>query len=469
MSAFNDWFQDTWMGGMFNGMFTRPDGFTPLYGYSMIERKTPVVVDVSYGKLWNVYTQSPYLRIVIDRGAEMFGNADVKIIGADGKEIPEHPVLTLLRNPTPLHSLEEWLRWIWVMDSVYANTFLYSLGAFSSSLPAAIWTLPSWDMKLVPTGKIWKQTKLEDIIQYYESISNPDERYEPSTILHLVTGISQNPLVGQSAIPSLQLHISNGNAALTSRNINLVEMGPKGIISGAAKDADGAIPLGKKAKEKLEEQWTNGYGIKKGQGRVKIVETPVTWTPISFPTGEMQMFEETEDDFCAICGKYNMPRHLFPSVKGATFENAKQAERGCYQSTMQPRADSLGKKLTKYFGRFLPPGASIQFDYSWLPVMQEDEGQRQAARKSKADTNAVLLFNGIINREAFAVDMGVEMTGGAKDSTADQLGKIPIALQQVALARERANTAGDTALANALGTLMDQLTAQMAAIGSVSV
>lgn len=410
MSAFNDWFNDTWLGGMFNGMFTRPDGFTPLYGYTMIERKTPIVVDVSYGMLWRVYIDSPYLRIVIDRGAEMFGNADVKILDKDGKEI-EHPLLAVLRNPTPLHTLEEWLRWIWVMDSIYANTFLYSLSAFSTSLPAAIWTLPSWDMKLIPTGKIWKQTRIEDIIKEYQSISNPDEKYEPGTILHLVTGVSQNPLIGQSPIPSLQLHISNGNAALTSRNINLVEMGPKGIISGAAKDQDGAIPLGRKAKAKLEEDWVKNYGILKGQGRVKITEQPISWTPISFPTGELEMFEETEDDFCAICAKYNMPRDLFPSVKGATFENAKQAEKGCYQSTMQPRADSLGKKLTKHFAKHLPPGAKIVFDYSWLPVMQADKAAEATALKTKVDACSTMLHDGLIAHEQYAKLVGVDPDG----------------------------------------------------------
>lgn len=42
-------------------------------------------------------------------------------------------------------------------------------------------------------------------------------------------------------------------------------------------------------------------------------------------------------------------------------------------------------------------------------------------------------------------------------SVSDQLGKIPLALQQLALARERANTAGDTELFNSLGNKMDEL------------
>jgi phage portal protein BeeE len=327
----------------------------------------------------------------------MFGNADVKIIDKDGKEILTHPVLDLIRNPTPLHTMEEWLQWLWVMDGIYANSFIYTLSAFSNTQPRALWVLPTWDMKLIPTGKIFSQTKIEDIVKRYESISNPEEKYEPSQILHMKTGVGQNPLIGQSKIPTLQLHISNGNAALTSRNINLVEMGPKGIISGKTSDSDGAVPMGKKTKTRIEEQWTKSYGIKPDQRRVSVVETPVTWTPISFPSGEMMFFEEVEEDFGAICGEYNMPRDLFPSIKGATYENAKQAEKGCYQSTIQPRADSLAGKLTKRFAAFLPPGAKIIFDYSWLPVMQEDQTKNATTLKAKTDAVVAMVTANIIN------------------------------------------------------------------------
>ena len=42
------------------------------------------------------------------------------------------------------------------------------------------------------------------------------------------------------------------------------------------------------------------------------------------------------------------------------------------------------------------------------------------------------------------------------------VGKIPLALQQLALARERADTAGDTELSSLLAQSMEQLTRQMA-------
>jgi hypothetical protein len=41
------------------------------------------------------------------------------------------------------------------------------------------------------------------------------------------------------------------------------------------------------------------------------------------------------------------------------------------------------------------------------------------------------------------------------------MGKIPLAIQQLALARERANAAGDTALSAQLGATMDKLIEQL--------
>ena len=45
------------------------------------------------------------------------------------------------------------------------------------------------------------------------------------------------------------------------------------------------------------------------------------------------------------------------------------------------------------------------------------------------------------------------MQGGGNDT----LGKIPLALQQLALARERASTAGDTTLSNKIGDKIEEL------------
>lgn len=55
-------------------------------------------------------------------------------------------------------------------------------------------------------------------------------------------------------------------------------------------------------------------------------------------------------------------------------------------------------------------------------------------------------------------DAGVEMDA---EQTGDALGKIPLAVQQLALGRERAITAGDTALAKQLGDKMEELLAKI--------
>jgi len=105
-------------------------------------------------------------------------------------------------------------------------------------------------------------------------------------------------------------------------------------------------------------------------------------------------------------------------------------------------------------------GERLVADYSWLPVMQEDKVKEQATEKTKAEMLSILVDKGIISREAFAEMMGVELSGSPQ-SGSDSLGKIPLALQQLALARERANTVGDTALSVSIGEAMDVLTAQM--------
>jgi hypothetical protein len=61
--------------------------------------------------------------------------------------------------------------------------------------------------------------------------------------------------------------------------------------------------------------------------------------------------------------------------------------------------------------------------------------------------------------EVLVADAESAIAGGGAQG--DALGKIPLALQQIALARERAKTAGDTALADQLGAQMEELTKRL--------
>lgn len=392
--------------------------FYPAYANFFMNNKMPVYIDME--NLMIVYLSVPHLRAVIDRKAEMFKNMQIKLRNKKtGEFIEQHEILTLLKNPNPMQTQEQFLEQYCIFKDIWANAFIYKLRATSMSSPKVLWNLPSDAMKITPTGKIWNQTKLEEIIEKYEMVSGNLQpiKFEVNEIIQISQGASQNYFVGESRIKTLVRPISNIQGALQTRNVIINDRGALGILSGSSKDSDGAIPLGKDERERIEKEYRDkqrGYGIGDEQKKVIISPTPLAWSPMSYPTKDLMLFEEIEEDFGTICAEFGMERDLFPTVKGATFENKNQAIKSTYQNTIQPEADLFMRKLSKDFG-LEDAGFELVADYSYLPVMQEDKLKEEQTEMTKAQKLGILLDKGIISKEQFAQLMGVEFDGNEEE------------------------------------------------------
>jgi len=433
--------------------------FFPLHMSLMNNSKTPIWIDID--NLLAVYLLCPPLRAVIDEKAQMFKNADIHVVDKDGNKKENHPVLKLLKKPTPMQWTDDWLAQLSVMTDIYGSAFIYKLRATSISLPKCLWVLPSGDMKIIPTGKMFKQSKIEEIIEKYVlNFGDVEEVYKTLDIIQINQSGATSVIKPDSKISSLQKAITNVEGAYKTRNILLFEKGAIGILSSDTRDGDGGVPLGVKEQIRLGKQFTDKMGIYDEQGRIIMSSAALKWNPMSYPTKDLLLFEEGEAGLQDFCQQFGMKRDIFPSTKGATFENANQAIKQTYQNTIQPFADAVARTLTEQLG-LEAEGLELVFDYSWLPVMQEDQQKEQSAQKTKAEMLAILRFQGIISREAYAEAMGVELTGEEVKQGGDSLGKVPLAVQQLALARERAITAGDSVLAQQLGDKMDELLQQI--------
>lgn len=363
-------------------------GGLPGYGYSTsfyLNSNQPILIDCS--NLMQVYKDCPHLQIVINKRAEMLSNAQIKIVSIkdEEKEIESHPVLDLLKKPNPLQTTEEFLAQYSLYRDIYGNAIIYKLAATSTSLPKALWNLPLGQFEVVPTGKMFNQTKLENIIKEYRIMTSKGwATYKPSEIIHKAFLNSDKVLVGESKIPNLALPISNIIGALKTRNILIYKKGAIGILSSANKDSDGGLPLTKDERKRIHDEYQNTYGLNDEQSQIIITESNLSWNAMSYPTKELMLFEEIEDDFASILGAYGMPRDLFPSTKGATFENQEQAEQGAYNNTIQPMADDIMSTLSEQFG-LTAEGLKLVADFDWLPLMQADKTEEQSIEKSKTE------------------------------------------------------------------------------------
>ena len=222
------------MGSWFRREEVSRPKINPVIVSFITDRRQPVYVDVSQD-LMNVYQNVPHLRAVIEKRAEMYSNADVKLINVKtGEYVENDPILELFRKPNPLQNQEAFMYMDAIYDGIYSQNFVYkNRPLLSISLPKTMWQLPPNTMKMIPTGRIWDQTEMSGIVEKYVMYLGNNEGAErpftPDEIIHFTQGISDNYLSGVSRIVSLSKAISNIDGALQTRNKIIQDRGALGI------------------------------------------------------------------------------------------------------------------------------------------------------------------------------------------------------------------------------------------------
>ena len=232
-------------------------------------------------------------------------------------------------------------------------------------------------------------------------------------------GVGGNMITSISKVDALQLPLSNIIGALKSENVLIVERGAEGILSNESQADGGAIPLGKEERDRIEREMQRSYGIFDGQKRKIITNSSLKWQPMSFPMKDLMLLECIESDFQSICAAYGADRDLFPSTKGATFENKNNGLKATYQNTIQPQADDFINTLNNALGLF-KEGLYLEASYDHVPVLQEDKQMEEQADKTEAETNSInintiILLNGAVGRGEISRDVAINILSGVME------------------------------------------------------
>lgn len=378
--------------------------------YNRIDQKE-ILVDCSFNQLISVAQNVPHLNTVISKGAEMFSNMEIKHKDKKGEEIENSEVLALLSKPNPLQSLEGFLYDYYINNAIYSAAYGYkNYAGGSSKLPRVLWWLPSGLMKINTTGKVYRQFDIDGIIKNYE-MEGDKTPFETKEIINIREGVSQNPLTPYSRIEALQIPLSNIVAALKSNNIILTERGMIGFISRDTGNTNDGMPINQKEKEQFQKQYKNEYDLDGNSGHVGIFSNSLKWVPMTFDVDQLKLYEGLEDSFAQICGAYGIDRDIFPSTKGATFENKSQGLKTTIQNTMQPLGTKLCNVLADHLG-VTAKGETLECCFEHMPIMKDDEVKEYTALKLKAEYLSILLKDGVISHDQYALLAEVEMDGG---------------------------------------------------------
>lgn len=336
----------------------------------VIGQKGAVWLDTA--KPYHLYSTIPQLKAVINRKATMFSNMELYLVDKSGKRIEDKELDKLLQNPNPLQSQNDWLRNFKEQEQVYGNQFIYkNQPSALLRYPFTLWNISPSLLHPVLSGKIFDQTTIDEIILSYEYESLSGKRtFLPADIMYSKINDLDNPIEGRSCVIALKYPISNIEAAYEYRNVIMKEKGALGILSNNSKDAMGGIPLAESERKRLEDNYVSRYGISKEQSKVILTEASLNWTPMSYPTKDMLLFEEVDANYITIIDAFGLNVNMF-SNKSATFENVKQSIIQAYQDTIIPEADQFTQALSKFLK--IKEGYRLVASYEHLSIMKENK------------------------------------------------------------------------------------------------
>jgi len=353
---------------------------------------------------YKIYNSIPQFKIPVDKLASMFSNGVFKYqkIGSDKLDPLPPEFAKLLEKPNILQGQNPFLNQYYRQLKVYGNQFIYkSTPSPLSKVPTSLKNISPALLKPVLTGKYFDQVSIEGVISNYEYTENGMIKpFEVNSVLWSKVDDLDNPLVGISPLVGLEFPTSNTELAYKYLNCISGERGALGILSRTPlKDSMGALPATQEEIQEKEELYRRNHGVDDNQMKTIITNSPLTYTPMSYPTRELMLSEQIDDNGMTILDALGVNRNLF---SGSTYENLKHGLISTHNDTVVPDADGFTQNLSKFIG--VPEGYRLVLDYSHLPYLQADKTQEATTLNSvSAALNSLVTSQIITPQQANAI------------------------------------------------------------------
>lgn len=350
--------------------------------------KNAVWIDTN--NAWQHFLEIPELRAVIDKRASMMASNVPVLYDADGNVVENHWFLDMVERPNAVQSWSDVVYSLSVNDALYSNAFGYCPKR-SFDIRNLFVPIPSNRVQIDISGKTLKQMDEEGIISRFKFRYDNDqfETIELQDMVYLTTTDGMNIIKPTSRIDSLKYPLSNIKASYHKRNVLLENIGAIGILSAQKSDMGGSIPMTPEEKTAIQKDWYN-----RSKDELLITESQVNWTPMSYPTRDLLLFEELTADKLAIIDAYGLNYNLFSSEKGSTFSNVRDSIRMVYTDTIIPETQQMYDTIAHQIG-LTREGYTIKADFSHLPVLQQDEKQKADAMNTRADAVNKIIQAGV--------------------------------------------------------------------------
>ncbi len=319
------------------------------------------------------------------------------LVGRDGKVIDNHPLIDLLRRPTPLNSGRTFFEAVYAYLLIAGNSYIEANGP-EGGKPGELWVLRPDRMKVVP-GKM----SMPEAFEY--SVGGKKHRWPvnqvdgTSPILHLKEFHPTDDWYGLSRVEAAAYGIDRHNAA-SAHNKALLDNGarPSGALVFEPVTSGGESQNApKEIIEAAEKQLMARHGGPTNAGRPMIFGGNVRWEAMGFKPRDMDYAVSKDDSARDICIAFGVPPVLV--VKGeATYNNMREAKLDLYEDTVLPLVEFLTGELNTWLVPPFGDGLRLVPDLDSVSAL---ESRRETKRRSTVE----LLKEGVISHDEARSDL----------------------------------------------------------------
>ncbi len=341
-------------------------------------------------KLLEYFVSVPQLYMAISMKAKMFSNMNLRVVN-NAKVDVVNDYSQLISKPNFHQSQKEFLIQTKVFRELFGNEFIHGLKPVGFPYPDQLNTLdPSRlsvnDTDINSQDPLFLQSEMPEFNYIFQ---DNKKRYPISSkdVIHINNPAEsqitfKSSIIGMSDVSPLIQALNNIKGAYESRGMLIHHRGALGILTNNSKDAAGAtLAMDDDEKTQLQSDYQK-YGTLKSQYQMLLTNLDLNYTQMSKNPKELMLFEEIEDDFQTILGAFGLRRELFPTTKGTTFENQKEATKATYENTIMPEAAEWVSALDNYFDN---KGFKTIADYAHLSVFDSDLKERGIALKQNVE------------------------------------------------------------------------------------
>ncbi len=290
----------------------------------------------------------------INKVADGVANIPICLYKHDGTEVddPKHPLLVLLRRPSPGVSgaafRRNWAGFFQIAGNAYMAGVGPGLGEAASKIgpgkpPLELHLQRPDRMKIVPGDLGIAEYRYEHagVIKKWAV----DEIDGSSAILHTKAFNPTDELYGMSPIQAATYALDQNNAG-AEWNYNLVANSgsPSGMIS-----TEGS--LSEQQFQRLKDEITAKVSGPKNAGRVMVGEGGLKWEAMGFSPKDMDWIAGQQSTAREICLAFKVPPLLLNIGGDSTFDNYAEANVALYRDAVIP----LAKMLIEEWNHWLVP------------------------------------------------------------------------------------------------------------------